>query len=112
MIIKEEWVTYQRIPEEITESKCRLFDFIFKDKLDYRINGWSARWLTKGVKEIYNIIVQFSSSWGDTSTFWWISLLKSVKKCQAYDSNPGYWDIYTNIYTSKLKDTLYIDGRN
>ena len=36
----------------------------------------------------------------------WAPLLKSVKKCQAHGSNPGYWDINTNIYTTKLTDTF------
>ena len=39
----------------------------------------------------------------------------TFKKCEKVSSscsNPGYWDINTNIYTTKLNDTLYIDGRN
>ena len=55
---------------------------------------------------------QFHHSWCDTSAGKWAPLLKSVKKSQVYGSNPGYCDINTNIYTTKLNDTLYIDYRN
>ena len=65
---------------------------------------------SKSVNVYYNSWVFAHSSARHVSVLW-APLLKSVKKCQAHGSNPGYWDINTNIYTTKLNDTLYIDGR-
>ena len=42
---------YLGIPEDISESKCKLFAFM-KDKLMYRVNGWTGKWLTKREKEV------------------------------------------------------------
>ena len=42
---------YLGIPEDISGSKCKLFEFL-KDKLMHRLNGWTGRWLSKGGKKI------------------------------------------------------------
>ncbi|XP_048633704.1 uncharacterized mitochondrial protein AtMg00310-like [Brassica napus] len=42
---------YLGIPEDISDSKCKLFAFL-KDNLMHRVNGWTGRWLSKGGKEV------------------------------------------------------------
>lgn len=43
--------TYLRLPEKIFGSKRQVFAFI-KDRLNNRINSWTAKFLSKGGKEI------------------------------------------------------------
>ncbi|XP_018514451.2 uncharacterized protein LOC108871905 [Brassica rapa] len=42
---------YLEIPKDISASKCKLFTFL-KDSLMHRVNVWTGRWLSKGVKEV------------------------------------------------------------
>lgn len=42
---------YLGIPKDISGLKCKLFAFL-KERIDHRVNGCSARWLTKSGKDI------------------------------------------------------------
>lgn len=74
------------IPEDISGSKCKLFEF-FKDKLNHRINGWSGRWLTKAGKEILIKVIALA-----LPTYVMSSFLLSLEICDKLASAIArYW---------------------
>ncbi|XP_010431111.1 PREDICTED: uncharacterized protein LOC104715400 [Camelina sativa] len=63
--------SYLGIPENLQGSRTNVFSYV-NDRLDERVNGWSAKTLSKGGKEI---MIKHSTTklTGAISKFWWKS---------------------------------------